>query len=107
MEKYRLVGGQKGEGTELAMYPGDVKTGPTEIRITQKGKPRNYISDAMNLFVRIAATPVTLLVSLLTNLSHLTIASCSFSMFRNMGLTKWCLKPWVELSTNQLQSQRY
>ena len=46
MEKYRLVQEHKAEGSELpvdAHFP--------EVRITQQGKPRNYISYAMSLFV--------------------------------------------------------
>lgn len=50
MEKYRLVQERKaglGEDfleTQTEKFP--------EVRITQQGKPRNYISYAMNLFVR-------------------------------------------------------
>jgi hypothetical protein len=50
MEKYRLVQERKAEGefleTQTEMFP--------EVRITQQGKPRNYISYAMNLFVRLS-----------------------------------------------------
>jgi ribonuclease P/MRP protein subunit RPP25 len=45
MEKYRLVQEQKGDGEEFL----DTVTN-AEVRITQQGKPRNYISYAMNLF---------------------------------------------------------
>jgi hypothetical protein len=46
MEKYRLVHEHKGDGDEL------VEEGvSSEVRITQQGKPRNYISYAMTLFV--------------------------------------------------------
>ena len=47
MEKYRLVQERKAEEfleTQTEKFP--------EVRITQQGKPRNYISYAMNLFVR-------------------------------------------------------
>ena len=47
MEKYRLVQEHKGDGEEF-LEP----TSACEVRITQQGKPRNYISYAMNLFVR-------------------------------------------------------
>jgi len=46
MEKYRLVKEHKTEEDEL------LETSNCEIRITQQGKPRNYISYAMNMFVR-------------------------------------------------------
>mmetsp|Transcript_14635 Transcript_14635/g.16274 ORF Transcript_14635/g.16274 Transcript_14635/m.16274 type:complete len:192 (-) Transcript_14635:399-974(-) len=45
MDKYRLVEGRKGEGDEF------LERGiASEVRITQQGKPRNYISYAMTLF---------------------------------------------------------
>ena len=47
MEKYRLVEEHKGEGEDFLE-----QTSESEVRITQQGKPRNYISYAMNLFVR-------------------------------------------------------
>jgi hypothetical protein len=47
MEKYRLVQEHKGDGDDF-LEP----TTTCEVRITQQGKPRNYISYAMNLFVR-------------------------------------------------------
>ena len=47
MEKYRLVQEHKNEEEDLT------ETSNCEIRITQQGKPRNYISYAMNIFVRI------------------------------------------------------
>ena len=45
MEKYRLVKGDinNDASSETAAH--------TEIRITQQGKPRNYISRAMDLLV--------------------------------------------------------
>jgi hypothetical protein len=46
MEKYRLVEEHKGEGEDFLE-----QTSESEVRITQQGKPRNYISYAMNLFV--------------------------------------------------------
>jgi hypothetical protein len=51
MEKYRLVQEHKAEGAEL-LEPFPVSTSSfPEVRITQQGKPRNYISHAMSLFV--------------------------------------------------------
>jgi hypothetical protein len=55
MEKYRLVQEHKADGSEEFL---DSPTGSSsasgypEIRITQQGKPRNYITYAMNRFVR-------------------------------------------------------
>jgi hypothetical protein len=46
MEKYRLVQEHKGEDEDFS------EPSNFEIRITQQGKPRNYISYAMNMFVR-------------------------------------------------------
>ena len=47
MEKYRLVEEHKGEGDDF-LEPALA----SEVKITQQGKPRNYISYAMGLFVR-------------------------------------------------------
>ena len=48
MEKYRLVREHKTEESEdFLATVGDVP----EVRITQQGKPRAYISFGMNLFV--------------------------------------------------------
>lgn len=47
MEKYRLVQEHKGDGEEFLVD----STTNSEVRITQQGKPRNYISYAMSLFV--------------------------------------------------------
>jgi hypothetical protein len=47
MEKYRLVQEHKGDGDDF-IEPST----SCEVRITQQGKPRNYISYAMSLFVR-------------------------------------------------------
>ena len=47
MEKYRLVQEHKGDGDDF-LEP----SATCEVRITQQGKPRNYISYAMSLFVR-------------------------------------------------------
>jgi hypothetical protein len=52
MEKYRLVEEHKGEGEDFLE-----QTSEAEVRITQQGKPRNYISYAMNLFVSWSALP--------------------------------------------------
>lgn len=46
MEKYRLVQEHKSDGDEFLE-----SNAKSEVRITQQGKPRNYISYAMNLFV--------------------------------------------------------
>ena len=46
MEKYRLVQERKGDGDDFL----EATTGG-EVRITQQGKPRNYISYAMGLLV--------------------------------------------------------
>ena len=46
MEKYRLVQEHKGDGDDF-LEP----TASCEVRITQQGKPRNYISYSMGLFV--------------------------------------------------------
>ena len=64
MEKYRLVGEKNcdesslGEGARFfaelnTSIAGDNldSTSQTEVKITQQGKPRNYISYAINLFV--------------------------------------------------------
>jgi hypothetical protein len=48
MEKYRLVQELKSDGEDFL----DPATN-SEVRITQQGKPRNYISYAMNLFVSV------------------------------------------------------
>ena len=48
MEKYRLVQEHKGDGDEFLE-----STNNCEVRITQQGKPRNYISFAMGLFVSV------------------------------------------------------
>mmetsp|Transcript_14829 Transcript_14829/g.22808 ORF Transcript_14829/g.22808 Transcript_14829/m.22808 type:complete len:155 (-) Transcript_14829:469-933(-) len=45
MEKYRLVEEHKGDGDEFLE-----EKSASEVKITQQGKPRNYISYAMNLF---------------------------------------------------------
>ena len=47
MEKYRLVEEHKGD--DVDEFQGEASS--TEVRITQQGKPRNYISYAMSLFV--------------------------------------------------------
>lgn len=47
MDKYRLVGERKSEISTSE----DDKAAKDEVRITQQGKPRNYITYAMNLFV--------------------------------------------------------
>lgn len=55
MDKYRLVQEHAAEaenGTEKENPNNDDSTMSCEVRITQQGKPRNYISYAMKLFVR-------------------------------------------------------
>ena len=47
MEKYRLVEEYRGEGDEFLEEESSVE----EVRITHLGKPKNYISYAMSLFV--------------------------------------------------------
>ena len=50
MDKYRLVQEHKANETDDST----VNPGVPQVRITQQGKPRNYISYAMNLFVSLA-----------------------------------------------------
>ena len=55
MDKYRLVQEHTAEadnGTDNENTDNDDSTMSCEVRITQQGKPRNYISYAMKLFVR-------------------------------------------------------
>ena len=55
MDKYRLVQEHTAEAdnvTETENTNNDDSTMSCEVRITQQGKPRNYISYAMKLFVR-------------------------------------------------------
>jgi len=73
MEKYRLVEEKKGlvsnlsEGTSFFVEPDgsiaavveNLEGGQTEVKITQQGKPRNYISYAINLFEK-GASEITL-----------------------------------------------
>lgn len=47
MEKYRLVEEYRGEGDDFLEEESSVE----EVRITHLGKPKNYISYAMSLFV--------------------------------------------------------
>ena len=49
MEKYRLVGEKKSEN--IAVGGEGSSNDICEVKITQQGKPKNYISYAMNLFV--------------------------------------------------------
>jgi hypothetical protein len=54
MDKYRLVQEHKAEGEEefhRRLAASQEQYGFPEVRITQHGKPRNYISYAMGLFV--------------------------------------------------------
>ena len=49
MEKYRLAGEKK---SEQIVGGGERSNDDVcEVKITQQGKPKNYISYAMNLFV--------------------------------------------------------
>ena len=63
MEKYRLVEEHKGDGEDFLEGSSD-----TEVRITQQGKPRNYISFAMRLFVR--KTRITVITMLFNTHAH-------------------------------------
>ena len=56
MEKYRLVGERKSGILEEEENVSEESY--CEVRITQQGKPRNYISYAMNLFVSISFFPL-------------------------------------------------
>jgi hypothetical protein len=47
MEKYRLVEEYRGEGEDFLEEESSIE----EVRITHLGKPKNYISYAMSLFV--------------------------------------------------------
>ena len=49
MDKYRLVTEHKGDGDNKSDKDSSIMS--CEVRITQQGKPRNYISYAMKLFV--------------------------------------------------------
>lgn len=49
MEKYRLVGEKKSEN--ISGGGEGSNNDICEVKITQQGKPKNYISYAMNLFV--------------------------------------------------------
>lgn len=49
MEKYRLVNEERVDSDDVQI-PGETDDFP-EVRITQQGKPRNYISYAMSLLV--------------------------------------------------------
>lgn len=53
MDKYRLVGERKAAAASSSAPDDHEKycCDECEVRITQQGKPRNYISYAMNLFV--------------------------------------------------------
>lgn len=50
MEKYLLVQEHKGDSDEFIESSHSTVASNAEVRITQQGKPRNYISYAMNLF---------------------------------------------------------
>ena len=49
MEKYRLVEEYRGEGDDFLEE--EQQSSVEEVRITHLGKPKNYISYAMTLFV--------------------------------------------------------
>lgn len=57
MEKYRLVREHKTDETEEVMAKTSASSSSLEnipeVRITQQGKPRAYISFGMNLFVSV------------------------------------------------------
>lgn len=67
MEKYRLV--QEHKADDSVDFLDSTSTSFPEVRITQQGKPRNYISYAMNLFVCLyyrqggVATSICLLIA--------------------------------------------
>jgi hypothetical protein len=70
MEKYRLVPEQQHKPTELEMPPEGqrlrqqhTESGFPEVRITQQGKPRNYISYAMSLLVRGCSHVVIIMIA--------------------------------------------
>ena len=70
MEKYRLVEEHKGDGDEFLE-----EFTSSEVRITQQGKPRNYISYAMSLFVSailVEQCHAAMLLSRHNILTHLT-----------------------------------
>lgn len=51
MEKYKLIGEKK---IEISVGSSEHESDDVcEVKITQQGKPKNYISYAMNLFVSI------------------------------------------------------
>jgi hypothetical protein len=52
MEKYRLVQEHKAEDSH-EFLTGTESSNVPEVRITQQGKPRNYITYALQLFVSI------------------------------------------------------
>lgn len=62
MEKYRLIQESKADEHDLAHGANAASSMLEfpEVRITQQGKPRNYISYAMNLFVSLTSDCVRL-----------------------------------------------
>jgi hypothetical protein len=51
MEKYKLIGEKK---SDISVDSGGHESDDVcEVKITQQGKPKNYISYAMNLFVSV------------------------------------------------------
>jgi hypothetical protein len=57
MEKYRLIQEHKADSEQDFLVTAVSTAGYPEVRITQQGKPRNYISYAMNLFVCLIGSP--------------------------------------------------
>ena len=64
MDKYRLVGERKQSEINASE---DDKAAKDEVRITQQGKPRNYITYAMNLFV---SSVMIFVLQILLNLQY-------------------------------------
>ena len=85
MEKYRLVQEHKGDGDEF-LEPST----KCEVRITQQGKPRNYISYAMGLFVGAA---IFVMGDLLRHLTNPGLFSFCFVWFGGPLLLDVSLRP--------------
>ena len=81
MEKYRLVEEHKGEGDDFLET-----TSKSEVRITQQGKPRNYISYAMTLFVSFFSFANDFFFILL--ILSLSVSSLPFSLL-SLYLLPW------------------
>ena len=112
MEKYRLVQEHKSEESDEFLGT-QTSGGLPEVRITQQGKPRNYISYAMNLFVSLATQRGVYCVCVRRISSHLWV--CFFCVFvrlhdfhfRNLDKKQSFWKPWGEPSTKQSLLQKF